>query len=109
MRGKLTDKVKKISIELLGYEITQEELRLMPYLLHCSLNYSKINDDNLNNEEFTILNEWVMKGFIAFDGNDSDDSFSKFSISKKFFSAISELMWLSYVSEKLEPKETIVN
>ena len=39
-RGALTDEVKALSKELMGYEITVKELRLMPYAL-CSILYNE--------------------------------------------------------------------
>ena len=37
-RGQLTDEVKKVSKDKLGYEISLDELRLMPYLQYCLMN-----------------------------------------------------------------------
>ena len=37
-RGMITDEIKQKSIELLGYEVSQQELRLIPYVMYCLVN-----------------------------------------------------------------------
>lgn len=90
MRGMLTEEIKQKSQELLGYEITQEELRLMPYVLYCALNDQDIDPKKVNAEERKILMQWKEKGFIA-------DPVSNLTISKDFYDAANEMLWLGYV------------
>ncbi|EBV1275552.1 hypothetical protein D6T17_27095 [Salmonella enterica subsp. enterica serovar Oranienburg] len=37
-RGQLSPEIERKSRELLGYAISQQELRLMPYVQHCAIN-----------------------------------------------------------------------
>jgi hypothetical protein len=89
-RGELTDAIKAKAKELLGYEITQRELRTMPYIQYCVLNGQNIDPRKINAEERTILSDWRQKGFI--EGGASD-----LAISKDFWDALHEILWISYV------------
>jgi hypothetical protein len=89
-RGMLTDRVKKKAKELLGYEITQRELRLMPYIQYQMMNEQKIEPVRINEEERQILSEWRKKGFI-------EGGASGLSITKQFWDAINEILFLGYV------------
>jgi len=91
MRGKLTEEIKQKSKELLGYEITQIELRLMPYVQFVMMNDQKIDPNKINQEERVILSQWIEKDFI-------DGGAGGLSISKDFWIAINEICWISYVT-----------
>lgn len=60
-RGQLTDRIKEKSLELLGYEITQKELRLIPYLQYQMVNEQKIDPRKIDEEEREILSKWREK------------------------------------------------
>lgn len=112
-RGQLTDRIKEKAIELLGYEISREELRLMVYLQYEITNSQKIELTNINEEEFEILMQWHRANYITlFLGENFDVSevFSsqrflnginsqkvKFQITKNFWDIICELIYLGYV------------
>lgn len=89
-RGMLTDEIKQKSVELLGYEITQRELRLMPYLIFCVTNDQNIEISKVNNEERKILMAWQEKGFV-------EAPSSNLAISKEFYEAANELIFIGYV------------
>ena len=89
-RGMLTDRVKKKAKELLGYEITQKELRLMPYIQYTMMNEQKIDIRRVNGEEREILSRWRKKGYI-------EGGASGLSITKQFWDAINEILFLGYV------------
>ena len=57
MRRMLTSEIEAFSEKLLGYKITQKELRLMPYLLDCMMNQHSINPRKIENQERAILSE----------------------------------------------------
>ena len=63
-RGMITDEIKQKSIELLGYEVSQQELRLIPYVMYCLVNDDNIDMRKVNNAEREILMKWKEKGFI---------------------------------------------
>lgn len=90
MRGKLTDKIKKISAEKLGYEINQVELRLMPYIQYQVMNEQRIDPNRINQEERSILSKWRERGFI-------EGGTSGLSITKDFWDAINEILFEGYV------------
>ena len=55
-RGKLTPEIKAKSEELLGYAITQRELRLMPYIQHVMMNDQRLD---LNRNARAYEDEWI--------------------------------------------------
>ena len=89
-RGQLTDRIKEKSKELLGYEITQIELRLMPYIQYQMTNEQKINPNNINTDEKKILQKWRNNQHI-------DGGASGLKISKHFWDIICEILFLGYV------------
>ena len=90
MRGMLTDEIKQKSKELFGYEITKEELRLMPYAMYCVLNDGNLNRKNVDRVEMEILTNWEDKGFIK-------SPFTGLKVSKDFYDKVNELLWIGYV------------
>ena len=92
MRGVLTAEIKKVSVDLLGYEITQEELRLMAYLQYCVMNSQNIDPVKVSSDERKILSGWREKKFIS--GGASD-----LEITKPFWDAISQILWFGYVNQ----------
>ena len=103
-RGQLTDRIKAKSKELLGFELTVTALRLLPYLLYTLQNSQRISMANINDIEQKILADWVQKGFIVDGVTDcgrpmlSDGV--KFKVSKKFWDAMTEIIYLGYVDLK---------
>jgi hypothetical protein len=94
-RGQITENIKKTSARLLGYEITQAELRLMPYVQYVMVNGQIIEPRKINSEERQILSKWRAKGWI-------EGGASGLSMTKEFFCAICEIIWLSYVAFESE-------
>lgn len=94
-RGQLTDRIKKRSIELLGFEITQTELRLMPYILDVLMNSQKIDPRKINEEERTVLTKWAEMCFVEL----GFEKFGLFSISVEpsFIEAIFAFCYLGYI------------
>ena len=105
-RGQLTDRIKKKSFELLGYEIGVRELRLIPYIQYVMVNKQKLEIRKINQEEREILSKWRKAGHI-------EGGASGLKITKEFWNIICEIMFLGYVDidfkffKKLFPKEDI--
>ncbi len=95
-RGALTDRIKERSKELLGYEISKVELRLMPYIIYVMLNEQKINPRKVNREERLILSEWRKTGHIT-------GGATGLALTKEFWDILCEIAFLGYVdlSEEL--------
>jgi len=90
-RGQLTDEIKEKAKKLLGDgNFTVRKLRLMPYLYTSMIDFQKIDYNKINQEERKILSEWKDKGFIA-------GGAGGFMVTKEFFDAIHEILWLGYV------------
>ena len=89
-RGQLTERIKTKSKELLGYEIDQIELRLMPYIQYQMCNEHKINPNNINSDERKILSKWREAGHI-------EGGASGLGITKDFWDIINEIIFLGYI------------
>jgi len=89
-RGQITERIKVKSVELFGYEISQKELRLMPYILYEAQNSKRAN--NVNEEEKKILDSWIDKGFLWITGLGNI-----LSISEDFWNKAHQILFLGYV------------
>lgn len=89
-RGTLTIKIEKLARAKLGFRITRTELRLMPYVQHVMMNEQRLEPVNINEEEREILAKWRKRGWI-------DGGAGGMTVSKEFWDAMSEILWLSYV------------
>ena len=101
-RGQLTDRIKVRSAELLGYEISQKELRLMPYLQYQLVNEQRLKPECLNEQDREILSKWVNKGYILdgvseCEGRPMMSEGVKLKLTKEFWDSILEILWLGYV------------
>lgn len=89
-RGALTNRIKKKSKELLGYEIGVTELRLMPYVLNVMMNAQRIEPRRCNQDDREILQKWRNAGHI-------EDGASGLQITEEFWNIICEIVRLGYV------------
>lgn len=89
-RGQLTQRIEKKSKELLGYEINQIELRFMVYVQCVMVNGQKIDPQVINNDERNLLQKWREANYI-------EGGASGLSITKAFWDAICEIVFLGYV------------
>lgn len=89
-RGQLTEAIKQKAMELLGVEITQREMRLMPFVQYCAVNDGFIDHIRTNDAEREILARWESLGFGGFTG-------PRLDIQKRFWDAMGEIIWLAYV------------
>jgi hypothetical protein len=90
-RGKLTNEIKAVSKKLLGYEINQKQLRLMPYIQYQMMNEQRIDPNKIETEERKILSEWREAGHI-------EGGALGLSITKHFWNIINEILWLGYAA-----------
>lgn len=63
MRGVINQKVKERSEELLGREICQKELRLLPYLMDCAMN-NGIDMGKISQKELFFIHRWIQGGLM---------------------------------------------
>ena len=89
-RGQLTQRIKDKSKELLGYEIDQRELRLMPYVQYVMMNNQKIDIRHINSEERQILSKWRKAGHI-------EGGAGGLGITRRFWEILCEILFLGYV------------
>lgn len=97
-RGQLTEQIQAKAKKLLGREITQVELRLMPYAQHCVMNGMNINPGKINESERWALSQWREAGWIH-------GGAVAFEVEKPFWDAMGEILWLSYVAHADQTEE----
>lgn len=91
LRGQLTKRIEDNSKELLGYSISQEELRLMAYIQYVMVNSQTLEINKISPSERKILNKWREKEYI-------DDGASGLGITREFWDIICEIIFLGYVN-----------
>ena len=91
MRGMLTKSVQAEAVNYFGRAISQRELRLMPYIQFVMMNNQRIEPNKVNQDERDILSLWRAEGHI-------EGGAGGLAITKDFWDAINQLMWLAYVS-----------
>lgn len=89
-RGKLTQRIKDKSKELLGYEISLRELRLMPYVQYVMVNEQRLDPNKISGEERDILKKWREAGHI-------EGGAGGMAITPEFWRIICEIIMLGYV------------
>jgi hypothetical protein len=98
-RGQLTQKVIDRASDLLGYEINQTELRLIPYICYELVNTKRIS--NVNKQEMDILSKWVKSGYIingvTIGGRPMMSQDTKLEVTKEFWDIMNEILYISYV------------
>jgi hypothetical protein len=94
-RGMLTQRIKRKSVELLGYEINTTELRLMAYIQYVIVNEQRIDPRKINQEERAILSLWRKMEHI-------EGGASGLRISEEFWNIICEIIKLGYVDIDVE-------
>lgn len=97
-RGQLTQQITAKAFELLGKEITQQELRLMPYVQYCLTNGDNIDPNKIRADERQILSDWRARGWVS--GGASD-----LEVSEEFWRAINTIIWLGYVTHDEQPED----
>lgn len=89
-RGQLTRRIKEKSQELLGYEMDQTELRLMPYIMYVMVNKQRIELEKINSADRAILSKWREAGHI-------EGGAGGLRITQEFWNILCEIVRLGYV------------
>lgn len=90
-RGMLTDRIKEKSKELLGYEISTPELRLMAYTQYCVMNSEGYDRAKVNDADREVMSLWENKKFIK------RNAFFDLEVTHEFWTAMNEILYLGYV------------
>ncbi len=95
MRGVINNHTQEISKKMIGREINQKELRLLPYIQYTLMNSHHLDIAKINQEEREILSKWRKEGFM-------EGGASEMSITKEFWDFMNEVLFYSYVLEEDE-------
>jgi len=90
VRGQLTENINKIAKKHIGREITQEELRLIPYIQYIMVNEQKIDPRRINADDRVIIEKWKQKGYM-------DGTKPRLTITKEFWNFMCDILFESYV------------
>lgn len=93
-RGVLTSEVKALSKELLGYEITVTELRLLPYIMTCLMDNNCIGPAHVNSKDRAVFAKWKREGRLF-------DPSSDLTVSPEFYDIICKILKIGYCSAML--------
>lgn len=77
-----------------NFDLTLEELRLMPYLSYCLQNEMPIDPNKITQAEREILQKWRDEGKITFSMTEPCTA------TKEFWMEMSEILYYGYVPEK---------
>jgi hypothetical protein len=96
-RGQLSPEIIAKAREFFGYDINRTELRLLPYIHSVSVNDQVIDPRRVNDEEIAILRKWDIDGHLLLSPS------STLEITKPFYDAINEILWIAYVDYENRP------
>lgn len=94
-RGQLTPFLQELArseMQMPSWDLTQTELRLMPYLQYELMNNKRIDPNKINAEERKVLSRWRELGWIA--GGAGEDV----TITAQFWDTINSLLYVAYVA-----------
>lgn len=89
-RGQLTERIKRKSKELLGYEIDVVELRMFPYAVYVMMNEQRIDIRKCNQADREVISKWREAGHI-------EGGSGGMQITRKFWDIAMEIVYLGYV------------
>jgi hypothetical protein len=104
-RSGLTNEIQALAIEFLGREITEEEIRLYPYLDYVSKNDCKLDFDRVRKEERDILERLRDEGRIKYD-HAGERGVYWFAISEGFYFFIQRVLWIAVANYYYDEKGT---
>lgn len=61
-RGSLSEATRDSAGAVLGRKLTEGELRLMPYLIHCAMDQQPVERAKVTPDEKEILKDWTERG-----------------------------------------------
>jgi len=91
-RGVIVTEIQEVAMTHIGREISQQELRLIPYVHFVLCNGGVIDVHKVNAEELGIIREWMDEGLLF--GNNGD-----LRTTKRFWDYMSEVMYLGYAAK----------
>ena len=102
MRGSLNEDVQAKAVELLGREISQTELRLMPYIQYRCLNNGELDPRHMNGDDRKVLAAWKKAGYV-----DGGISAGSLEVTEEFWNIINKILWIAYVVQMGNAKISI--
>ena len=95
-RGNLTLEMESMGETFFGKKLTQEELRLLPYIDYLCKNFGGIDPSKINEDERVIFSAWKKRGFIDYSSSPTN---GYCCIRQDFFEFMNKILWLAYVDQ----------
>lgn len=90
-RGQITEEIQAKAMELLDWEdMTQHELRMLPYIQYCLVNQQNLDPNKYHREDIRYMKR---RGWIV-------DPSTDLGIEKEFWDAMCELIMMGYVDNQ---------
>lgn len=96
-RGMITDDAKTFYREALGRELTQVELRLMPFIQYTVINEGVFDGRKVNRFERAVLNDLESAGLLLFRRVPSRAGMYRIAVSEKYWDAMCDVLKICYV------------
>ena len=96
-RGMVTDELKQLYQFKTQRELTKNELRLLPFILHSVLNGGKLISGNCSSEEIEILEQLDDQGFLFY-----QCMADTIAVTFDFYDTICEVLKHSYLTKAVE-------
>lgn len=96
-RGMVTDELKQLYQFKTQRELTKNELRLLPFILHCVLNGGKLLQQQISSEEIEILEQLEDQGFLFY-----QRMADTIAVTFDFYDTICEILKHSYLTKAVE-------
>jgi hypothetical protein len=94
-RGELTGEAIALGNKLLGFDMTKDELRMLPFIQYCVMNSGAMDVSRINGEDRAILSNFLKLGFLTQHLRSTGDVIDV-RVTKDFWDKMNEILWLTY-------------
>ena len=98
-RGELTAEAIALGNKLLGFDMTKDELRMLPYIQYCVMNFGKMEVRCINGEDRKILSKFQKLGFLSRHLRSTGDVID-IRVTKEFWDKMNQILWLTYAGNQ---------
>ena len=95
--GFLNENAQELSKKFWERDLSLNELRLFPYIDYCLKNWGRYDPLKMNKKEISIFHQYAKKYPQHF-----EFSMREIWVSKEFYQFIQDVLWVTYVGNKLE-------
>ena len=97
-RGMLTNEAMGCYREATGRELTQVELRLIPFIQYTVINEGTFDGKKVNNKELAVLDDLENAGLIEYCREYGRPGMFRIVVSGKYWNAMCDVLKICYVA-----------